>query len=681
MRENLVKEKLCNIVCDELESYIMITDSNFNIVLANKRFLDDFGDISDKKCHEILHNTPEPPEYCPIIKGGERCQIYNESTGKWYKSKVKPTIVDGEKLYVHFIQDVTEKEIISENFKKLIELCPDIIVVHDGKKILFVNSAIERIAGIPREKIIGRNVFEFMHPDYKKIMKERIAKALKGERLPTIEEKIVLFDGREVIIEVGGGQIVWNNKPAIALFIKDITERKKFEKLYYELWDSISDGIVILSREGTIIDLNSRVEEISGYTREELIGVNISEIIDKRYADSILEALRSLFVTGKLDNIEVPLKLRKGEIWVEARGKIVEYKGSKVAQISLRDITERKELENKLKNERELFNRIVESMNVLVVGLDSEGQIVLFNRKCEDVFGVRKEEVVGKKFLELFIDTEYWDKFDEMMKKAKKGQDVEITTPVVTFSGNRRYISWTATFVSIGRRRLYILTGSDVTEELNYRRKVEEYAEIIKLVNKIMRHDLLNSLTVIDCALDVYRETQDESLLERISATTSKSINLIRNMQRLEKFMAQENKLKPISVRSVLEKIIGEYDVEFEIKGDCVVLADETLQSVLDNIIRNAIVHGKTEKITIEMKEEGEYAEVRITDYGVGIPPEIVDKIFEEGFSMGNGSGLGLYIVKKVMEKYGGAVWVEQGNGKTTFVLRFKTPAKLALRS
>ncbi len=681
MRENLVREKLCNIVCDELESYIMITDSDFNIILANKRFLDDFGDVLDKKCHEILHNSSKPPEYCPILRGDERCQIYNENTGKWYKSKIKPIIVDYEKFYVHFIQDVTEKEIISENFKKLIELCPDIIVVHDGKKILFVNSAVERIAGIPREKIIGRNVFEFMHPDYKKIMKERITKALKGEILPTIEEKIVLFDGREVIIEVCGGQIMWNNKPAIALFIKDITERKKFEKLYYELWDSISDGIVILSRDGTIIDLNSRVEEISGYTREELIGVNISEIIDRRYVDSILEALKSLFVTGKLDNVEVPLKLRKGEIWVEARGKIVEYKGSKVAQISLRDITERKELENKLKNERELFNRIVESMNVLVVGLDSKGQIVLFNRKCEDLFGVRKEEVVGKRFLDLFIDPEYRDKFNEMMEKAKRGEDIEITTPVVTFSGNRRYISWTATFVRIGSRRLYIITGSDVTEELNYRKKVEEYAEIIKLVNKIMRHDLLNSLTVIDCALDVYKETRDESLLERISATTSKSIDLIRNMQRLEKFMSQENKLKPISVRNVLEKIIGEYDVEFEINGDCVVLADETLQSVLDNIIRNAIVHGKTKKITIEMREESDYAEVRITDYGVGIPPEIVDKIFDEGFSMGNGSGLGLYIVKKVMEKYGGSVWVEQSNGRTTFILRFKTPAKLTLRS
>ena len=91
------------------------------------------------------------------------------------------------------------------------------------------------------------------------------------------------------------------------------------------------------------------------------------------------------------------------------------------------------------------------------------------------------------------------------------------------------------------------------------------------------------------------------------------------------------------------------YDVQIWIEGDGVVLADEALISVFDNIIRNATIHGKADKIRIKIENKDELCEIRIADNGSGIPEEIKNEIFDEGFSYGDnrGSGLGLYIVRK----------------------------------
>jgi signal transduction histidine kinase len=104
------------------------------------------------------------------------------------------------------------------------------------------------------------------------------------------------------------------------------------------------------------------------------------------------------------------------------------------------------------------------------------------------------------------------------------------------------------------------------------------------------------------------------------------------------------------------------------------VLADEAVSSVFDNLFNNAITHGKADKINVEIKKTKKGCKVRVSDNGLGIPDEIKDKLFEEGFTFGDEghSGLGLYIVKKTMDSYGGSVHVEDNKPKgTVFILTF----------
>jgi signal transduction histidine kinase len=206
-------------------------------------------------------------------------------------------------------------------------------------------------------------------------------------------------------------------------------------------------------------------------------------------------------------------------------------------------------------------------------------------------------------------------------------------------------------------------------EELNAHR------EHIKLINKIIRHDLINDLAVIKSALNLYKKNNDKEVLEEAFSRINRSIELINTMRQLESFIPTHQELRLYEISDVLKGIIVKYSsIDFNIKGSGKVHADNTLISVIDNIIGNAVIHGKTEKIDIRIKEKKDLCELRIADYGNGIPDKIKKKIFDKDFVYGKTghTGLGLYIVKKAMAYYGGNIGVEDNQPKgTVFILTF----------
>ena len=97
--------------------------------------------------------------------------------------------------------------------------------------------------------------------------------------------------------------------------------------------------------------------------------------------------------------------------------------------------------------------------------------------------------------------------------------------------------------------------------------------------------------------------------------------------------------------------------------------------SVLENIMRNAVIHSKTDRVDVDISSKDKSCQIKIADYGKGIPEPIKENIFEEGISFGDskGSGLGLYIVKKTIERYGGSIVVEDNIPQgTIFTIKLK---------
>ncbi|MEA2054111.1 MAG: ATP-binding protein, partial [Candidatus Thermoplasmatota archaeon] len=221
-----------------------------------------------------------------------------------------------------------------------------------------------------------------------------------------------------------------------------------------------------------------------------------------------------------------------------------------------------------------------------------------------------------------------------------------------------------------------VVMYKDITQRKQAEGELKAHREQLKLVNKIMRHDILNDLTIVRGALSVYKETNDEKYLEKAFEHIKKSAELIRKMREHEFSIPTSKDLKLYDARKVIEGVTKNYTTtELNIEGDCKVFADDTFYSVIDNIVSNAVTHGKTDKIDITMNSKDDFCEIRIADYGVGIPDEIKEKVFDDHFSYGEtgGTGLGLYIVKKTVERYGGSVYIEDNkpNG-SIFVIKLK---------
>ena len=167
-----------------------------------------------------------------------------------------------------------------------------------------------------------------------------------------------------------------------------------------------------------------------------------------------------------------------------------------------------------------------------------------------------------------------------------------------------------------------------------------------------------------------------EFLLEECDKIVNRSSNLIHRMRELETFTSKHMNLRLFDVRKLLTDISLNYkQMNISISGKGSVLADESLSSAIENIIRNAEIHSETNSLDIEIKNHRNFCDIYFIDYGIGISDDNKEKIFDEGFKSGKtgNSGLGLYIVKKAAENYGGSVFIiDSEPSGTTIILSLK---------
>ncbi len=279
---------------------------------------------------------------------------------------------DGEKVVV--LRDVG-----SSFYKTLIELFPDSIIVHDGQKILFANRRAAEVTGIPLEKLIGMPVLDFIHPEYVDFAIERMRKMLRERRaVPPAIEKFVLPDGREVYVEVSASHVVFKNKPAILLIIRDVTEKLEIERRYKEFFENTLDMIIVTDIEGNFFEVNREFERISGYRREEVIGKNFREFFSEDEADYIFKMYNKAFKERRpLYGLEFRFKTKYGvEKLVEGNVRPLIEDGKVTGFIAnFKDVTERKRLEEELMRTNKLL-KTINTINEVIVRVKSLDELL-----------------------------------------------------------------------------------------------------------------------------------------------------------------------------------------------------------------------------------------------------------------------------------------------------------------
>ena len=202
--------------------------------------------------------------------------------------------------------------------------------------------------------------------------------------------------------------------------------------------------------------------------------------------------------------------------------------------------------------------------------------------------------------------------------------------------------------------------------------QLESIKKDLILINKILRHDLMNNLSVIDAALNIYISEREENVLNEAKLYVQKSFELILKMRDTE-LLDYREVLHKINVVNVIQSVmINHHKLEFDIHGEGSVIANDYLNSVIDNIVCNAKKHGAATTISFVLNEEDKYFRLEIINNGIMINREHLKKIFEEGFSSGpsGNTGIGLFIAKKTLQNLGGDISItENQNGRVIFEL------------
>ena len=428
-----------------------------------------------------------------------------------------------------------------------------------------------------------------------------------------------------------------------------------------------------VNKDGIIVYANEDASRILGYSRKELMGMEATNIYINPDDRELL--LKELYGTGSVQNYTATLKRKNGKavecefelsVFKDSEGKILGHTGE------LRDIRLESDLRMRFEKDNQKLLDVLEMLPVYVCLYDEKRNIVFANKYLRKRFDKPK----GKKCYKIFYGT------NDYCSKCQILEVFQNNKPIVfekTQIDGETYEIHDYPFLDIDGNRMVLELGINITDRKKTEEKMKELNQTLEIMNKILRHDILNDLTVALNFCDLIA-TEDLDIKERVMKAISKSVQLIENTRELEKAFNEKidsKDLKLYDVRTKISELTKHYpEVKITLLGNCKIMVDESIIIVFDNIIRNAKFHGKADRIDVSLKREGKHCEVAFADNGIGISDEFKDKLFEEGFSHGpnKGSGLGLYIARKIMEKHGGEIKAIDNKPKgTTIILKFKS--------
>jgi PAS domain S-box-containing protein len=508
---------------------------------------------------------------------------------------------------------------------------------------------------------------------------------------------ILTFGGAFVLLLFAGGT-VWNRS-----LHRQVQARTKAvertERRYRDLVDNASDMIYRTDPFGRFTFVNPVATRILGFDENELLSMKYFELMRPDWVPRAMGFYEKSAKTRESTYLEFPVRKKDGvEIWVGQHvrpiitgGRIEGFQGM------ARDITDRVNAQSELRAERDFVSAILDTAPSLIMVLDSQGQIVRFNRACEELSGVSMSEVAGSPFWDVpfILDEDRAEIRDGIPRLAASTEPVKLDRTWIGKTGARHTIAWTVMALrgQSGATSYLIGMGADVTMARELERLKSQFISMVS-------HELRTPLTSIRASMQLLiaedmTGNEDADQLVRVALSNAdrliRIVNDILDMSKIEAgemmVSPKKTKLAPIledSVRSV-QAVARDAGVTIttsaagidEVQAD----PDRTIQ-VLVNLLSNAVKHAPTgSKVEVTASREGDMVAVAVRDHGPGIPAHKVDFIFEPFTQLDGsdtrriaGTGLGLTIARALAEKQGGAIRVASREGEgATFTLTMPT--------
>ena len=462
--------------------------------------------------------------------------------------------------------------------------------------------------------------------------------------------------------------------------------------------ESAMDAIITVDEDQRVVLFNRAAEQMFGCTSREAIGQPLDRFLPAQFREAHRHHVQMFGQSGvtsrKMGKLGTVMGLRPNgeEFPIEAAISHITVERKTYYTVILRDITERQRVSEELRRQHEFIEAVLETAGALVVVLDHQGRILRFNRACEQTTGYSSEEVMGKAVWDFLLVPEEVGSVKAVFDRLVGGEPrSEHENLWVSKDGRRRRITWSNAVIpnQQGGVDYVVGTGIDVTllsqiqEQL---RKTERVAELGTLASG-MAHEIGTPMNVIlgraEYLMDRVKEEPVKKGLQTIVTQVERITKVMNQLLTFARRKAPER--GPLDLRGIIEDSVeifqerlsrNRIQLEMALADSCpMVLADaDQMSQVLINLIMNA-VHAMEDggTLRIGMVPEKDMVKLTVADTGHGIPQDVVKKVFEPFFTtkeFGKGTGLGLTVVKGIIEEHQGSITVVSEPGKgTTFTI------------
>ncbi|HEX5736197.1 MAG TPA: PAS domain S-box protein [Blastocatellia bacterium] len=545
----------------------------------------------------------------------------------------------------------------------------------------------DRNVRVTHEK--GHNIYESLHT------------RKDGSRFPVLMDIAVIKDE--------AGYVLYRTAN-----VQDLTERKRAEEAlkqseerYRELFENANDIIYTLDLEGNLTSVNKAGERITGYSREELLNKPIASIVAPEYMEKMAEMLSRKVEGETLTAYDLEIVSKDGRrLTLEIGSRLIINDGKAIGvQGMARDITERRRAEQALRESEERFAKAFNaSPLVLTISSLTTGRLIAVNETFINLSGYSREEVIGKTTAELGLWGSLRDREEELKAVRDVGQVRNVEYIFKTRRGEELVGLLSAERIEIGGEPSALTVIQDITD----RKRAEEAREESLKREQAARaeaesanrakdeflatvsHELRTPLNAILGWSQMLRtsklnEATAARALETIERNARAQTQLVEDILDVSRIITGKLRLdvRPVELSPVIESAIDSIRPAIEAKGLRLETALDPqagpvsgdparLQQVVWNLLSNAVKFTERGgRVQVRLERVNSHAEITVSDTGCGIRTDFLPHVFDrfrqaDGTStrLHGGLGLGLAIVRHMVEMHGGAVEAfSQGEG------------------
>ncbi len=585
-----------------------------------------------------------------------------------------------------------------------------VIVMDTSGRIVGFNLACEKLTGFTLEEVKGKEFWDILLlPEERQGFKDSFSKLVISMSPSEGENFWLSKDGTPHLVAWSNTTIVGQDgqvNHVIGTGI-DITERRRAEneivrakEEWEKTFDAVPDLIMILDANHRIVRANRAMAARVCSTPEGLAGSACYEIFHRQASPPSFCVHSKLLKDEKEHSLEIFEEHANG-LFAVSCSPLKDRDGNLTGSVHVaRDITERKRAEEALRENEQRFRSTFEQAAVGIAHVALDGRYVRVNQKICDILGYTESELTGVIFSEIALS----DDSKEMVRLMHELLIGELNT----FCSERKMVRkdgslvWTNITVSVHRDKLnapnyFILVAEDISRRKQMEEALQATLSDLERSNSelqqfayVASHDLQEPLRMVSSYVKLlerrYKTKLDSDADEFIvyAADGAKRMQkLINDLLQYSRVGSKGKPLAPTDCESVLNHALVNLQVAIDGSGAQIirfplptVLADQTqLVQLFQNLIDNALKFrgDETPLIHISASQDGDHWSFCVRDNGIGIDPQYCDRIFVifqrlHGREEYPGTGIGLAICKKIVERHGGQIWLESnGDRGATF--------------